>query len=61
MNERTCIAWMLLAASSRESYSASCASIATRSRITRFTIVRLNVVCCGAEPSRLRSTRAVSA
>ena len=24
MNERTCIAWMLLAASSRESYSASC-------------------------------------
>ena len=58
MNERTCIAWMLLAASSRESYSASLASIATRSRITRFTIVRLNVACCGAEPSRFRMTRA---
>ena len=60
MNERIFIAWMLPLASRRESYKASFASMATRSRITVLTMVRLIVGFDGIDPSRLRITRAVN-
>ena len=61
MNDRMLtIAWMLPAPSSRESYRASSASIATRSRMTFVMMVRLRVAS-GVEPSRARRTRAVTA
>ena len=46
--------------SSRGSYRASFASIATRSRITMLMTVRLRETLVGTDPSRFRMTRAVS-
>ncbi len=59
MNERTFIDWMLPELSSRGSYKASFASIATRSCITLLTMVWLSMVLVGNVPSRFRCTRAV--
>jgi hypothetical protein len=60
MNDLMLIAWILPEASSRGSYRASLASIATRSRITRLMMVRLSDTFSGTEPSRRRVTRAVN-